>query len=268
MTSRRIAMGVEYDGTAFSGWQWQHGEPTVQAAVESALSAVADHPVRVICAGRTDAGVHARCQVLHCDTTVHRPERAWVLGGNSHLPGGVSFLWARQVPEDFHARFSATGRRYRYRILDRWTRPAMDRHRAAWWHYPLDAARMQAGAGYLLGEHDFSSFRSAGCQAKHPVREVRSIDIRRDGGFIVMDIAANAFLQHMVRNIAGTLMAVGQGEREPEWVGEVLAARDRTVAGVTAPPEGLTFLAADYPAAFGLPAGAGPAFPSREPARR
>lgn len=259
--SRRIAMGVEYDGTAFRGWQWQHGEPTVQAAVEAALSTVADEPLRVICAGRTDTGVHARCQVLHCDTTAPRAERAWVLGGNTHLPGGVAFLWAREVPKDFHARFSATGRRYRYRLLNRWTRPALDRHRAAWWHYPLDAGRMQEAAGHLLGEHDFTSFRAVACQARHAVREIRELTVRRDGQYVVIDIAANAFLHHMVRNIAGTLMTVGQGEREPDWVAQVLAARDRTAAGITAPPEGLTLISVDYPPELGLPEGPGPDFP-------
>lgn len=254
-------MGVEYDGTAFRGWQWQHGESTVQAAVESALGSVADRPVRVICAGRTDTGVHARCQVIHFDTDAERAMHAWVLGGNSNLPPGVSMLWARQVPEDFHARFSATGRRYRYRLLNRWTRPALDRHRAAWWHYPLDADRMQAGARHLLGEHDFTSFRAVACQARHAVREIRSLEVRREGQCVTLDIAANAFLHHMVRNIAGTLMAVGQGEREPDWVADVLAARDRTAAGITAPPEGLTFMGVDYPPELGLPDGAGPAFP-------
>lgn len=259
--SRRIAMGVEYDGTAFRGWQWQHGEPTVQAAVEAALSTVADEPVRVICAGRTDAGVHARCQVLHFDATAPRVERAWVLGGNSNLPGGVAMLWAREVPGDFHARFSATGRRYRYQLLNRWTRPALDRHRAAWWHYPLDTGRMQAAAGHLLGEHDFTSFRAVACQARHAVREVRELTVRRDGQYIIIDIAANAFLHHMVRNIAGTLMTVGQGERDPDWVAEVLAARDRTAAGITAPPEGLTLVGVEYPEDLGLPEGPGPDFP-------
>lgn len=266
--SRRIAMGVEYDGTAFAGWQWQHGEPTVQAAVEAALASVADHPVRVMCAGRTDTGVHARCQVLHFDTQADRPMHGWVLGGNSQLPGGVSLLWAKEVPGDFHARFSATGRRYRYRVLNRWTRPALERHRAAWWHYPLDVERMRAGARHLIGEHDFTSFRSAGCQARHPVREVRSLPVSREGMVVTIDVEANAFLQHMVRNIAGTLMTVGQGDREPEWVGEVLAARDRTVAGVTAPPEGLTFVGVDYPPELGLPAGPGPDFPDSRRGRR
>lgn len=259
--SRRIAMGVEYDGTPFRGWQWQHAEPTVQAAVEAALSAVADEPVRVMCAGRTDTGVHARCQVLHFDTDAVRAERSWVLGANTNLDQGVAMLWAREVPGDFHARFSATGRRYRYRLLNRWTRPALDRHRAAWWHYPLDADRMQAAAGHLLGEHDFTSFRAVACQARHAVREIRDISVRRAGQQVIIEIAANAFLHHMVRNIAGTLMAVGQGEREPDWVAEVLTARDRTAAGITAPPEGLTLVGVEYPEELGLPTGPGPDFP-------
>lgn len=259
--SRRIAMGVEYDGAAFCGWQWQHGEPTVQAAVEAALSSVADEPVRVICAGRTDTGVHARCQVLHFDTNAARAESSWVLGANTNLSPGVAMLWAREVPGDFHARFSATGRRYRYRLVNRWTRPALDRHRAAWWHFPLDADRMQEGARHLLGEHDFTSFRTVACQARHAVREIRDLTVRRDGQYITIEVAANAFLHHMVRNIAGTLMAVGQGEREPGWVAEVLSARDRTVAGITAPPEGLTLVGVEYPGELGLPEAAGADFP-------
>lgn len=259
--TQRIAMGVEYDGTEFRGWQWQHGEPTVQAAVETALSNVADEPVRVICAGRTDTGVHARCQVVHFDVRARRAMRSWVLGANTNLPPGVAMLWAREVPGDFHARFSAVGRRYRYRLLNRWTRPALDRHRAAWWHYPLDADRMQAAAVHLLGEHDFTSFRAVACQARHAVREIRELTVRREGQCVAIEIAANAFLHHMVRNIAGTLMAVGQGEREPDWVAEVLAARDRTVAGITAPPEGLTLVGVEYSGELGLPEGPGPDFP-------
>lgn len=261
--SRRLAMGVEYDGSAFQGWQVQDNGPSVQAAVEAALSRVANHPVRVHCAGRTDTGVHAACQIFHFDTKAARAGSAWVLGGNTNLPQGVSFLWAKEVSEDFHARFSATGRRYRYSILNRWTRPALDRQRLAWWHYPLDADRMAEGARFLIGEHDFTSFRAAGCQARHARREVRSIDVWRAGDRVEIEIAANAFLHHMVRNIAGTLITVGQGEREPEWVREALAARDRTVAGITAPAEGLCFLGAEYPARFGIPEGSGEPFPHR-----
>lgn len=259
--TQRIAMGAEYDGSEFLGWQRQDHGPSVQEAVEEALSGIADHPVRVHCAGRTDTGVHAACQVFHFDTRSERAPHAWVLGGNANLPPGVSLLWARPVPADFHARFSATGRRYRYVILNRWTRPALGRERLTWWHRPLDEARMAAGAAHLVGEHDFTSFRAAGCQAKHPVREVRRLEVWREGDRVLLEIDANAFLQHMVRNIAGTLIAVGQGDREPDWVAEVLAARDRTRAGVAAPPEGLCFLGADYPERFGLPDGPGKPFP-------
>lgn len=256
-------MGVAYDGSAFQGWQLQHEEPTVQLAVEKALSRVADHPVRVHCAGRTDTGVHAAGQVIHFHSDADRPVHAWVLGGNANLPGDVSMLWARDVDPQFHARFSATGRRYRYVIWNRWTRPALDRRRLAWWHYPLDERRMAEGARYLLGEHDFTSFRAVACQAKHAVREIREISVWRDGDRVLMEVAANAFLHHMVRNIAGTLIAVGQGEREPAWVKEVLDSRDRGVAGITAPASGLCFQEVEYPERFGIPRGAGPAFPQR-----
>lgn len=259
--TRRIAMGVEYDGGDFQGWQVQEHGPSVQAAVEEALSGVADESVRVHCAGRTDTGVHAACQIFHFDTDAVRAEKAWVLGGNANLPPGVTLLWAHEVPEDFHARFSATGRRYHYAILNRWTRPALGRHWLAWWHHPLDEARMAAGAAHLLGEHDFSSFRAAGCQAKHPVREVRSLRVWREDDRVMLDIEANAFLQHMVRNIVGTLIAVGQGDCEPEWLAQVLAARDRTLAGIAAPSRGLCFMGADYPERFGLPQGGGEPFP-------
>jgi tRNA pseudouridine38-40 synthase len=249
----RIALGIEYDGRAFFGWQTQREEPTVQQTLERALAVVADHPVAVVCAGRTDTGVHARCQVAHFDTGSERSERSWVLGANSNLPASVCVLWARAVEGDFHARFSAVGRRYRYVILNRWVRPALESGRMSWERQPLDAEAMHRAAQALVGEHDFTSFRSSGCKANHPVREVHSVAVHRDGDIVTIDIAANAFLYHMVRNIAGTLLAVGRGEREPGWAGEVLAARDRRVAGVTAPPDGLYFWGVRYPRAFGLP---------------
>ncbi len=259
----RYAIGVEYDGSGFYGWQTQRQEPTVQASLESALAAVADHPVRVACAGRTDTGVHAICQVAHFDSEAERTPRSWILGANSNLPPGVCLLWVKPVDDDFHARFSALARSYRYVIANRWVRPSLDAGRVCWERRPLDAAAMREGAQALLGEHDFSAFRSAGCSANHPVREVQSLDVRRDGDRVVVDITANGFLYHMVRNIAGTLLKVGRGEQAVDWVREILEGRDRRLAGATASPDGLYFCAARYPERFGLPTG-DVAFPMRE----
>jgi tRNA pseudouridine38-40 synthase len=253
--SMRIALGLEYDGSAFHGWQaQQEGLRSVQACVESALSRVADHPLRVVTAGRTDAGVHAAAQVVHFDTRARREPRAWVFGGNSHLPGDVSLLWARPVDDAFHARFSALARHYRYVILDRPSRPGLGRGRITWCYRPLDVERMAAAAAYLLGTHDFSAYRAVGCQAKSPVRTVHRLDVIRHGQRVVIAASANAFLHHMVRNIAGVLMAIGGGAREPRWAREVLEARDRNRGGVTAPPEGLYLVGVDYPSEYALPA--------------
>ena len=253
MSSERIALGVEYDGTAFYGWQVQPRVRTVQETLEAALSRVADHPVRVHCAGRTDAGVHALAQVVHFDTTARRTERAWVLGSNVNLPGDCAVGWARPVDRDFHARFSASARHYRYRILTRPTRSALERERALWVHRPLDLARMQEAATVLVGEHDFSSFRALGCQAKSPVRRVHYLELKAVVGGIELSVGANGFLHHMVRNIVGVLLAIGRGEAAVEWPRELLEVRDRTRGGVTAPPQGLYFVRVDYPAGFGLP---------------
>ena len=249
----RVALGIEYDGTDFSGWQRLGHGPSVQAAVEAALSFVADHPVAVTCAGRTDAGVHARCQVVHFDTHAERAERAWVLGATTRLPRAVAVLWARTVPDDFHARFSARARRYRYVILNRAVRPALEARFVAWERVPLDAGAMHAAAQALLGEQDFSSFRAVSCQSPHARRNVTEINVRREAERVVVEIEANAFLHHMVRNIVGSLLQVGRGEQPAGWIAELLAARDRNVAGVTAPPQGLTFLGPRYPAEWGLP---------------
>ncbi len=264
----RFAAGVEYDGTGFYGWQRQRQTPTVQASVEQALGQVADHPVSIHCAGRTDTGVHARCQVIHFDTTAERTERSWVLGANTVLHAGASLLWVREVDERFHARFSATRRRYVYRILNRWIRPAIERGRVAWVRQPLEAARMNEAARHLLGEHDFSSFRARGCQAKTPVRHVHSISVTREGCEVQIDIVANAFVYHMVRNIAGALIAIGNQRRSPAWIAEVLAARDRTMAAVTAPAEGLYFMSASYPDYPELPVDVPVEFPSGEAGER
>ena len=250
----RIALGLEYDGSRFHGFERQPARRTIQGEVEDALTRIAASPVRVVCAGRTDAGVHALGQVVHFDTTASRPLDAWVRGANTFLPPDVAVLWARVVGDDFHARFLARQRRYRYVIVNRSTRPALLAGRAAWEHRRLDARLMHLGARHLAGEHDFSSFRAAGCQARHPVRRVDRIEVNRIGERIVIDIHANAFLQHMVRNVAGTLVAVGAGEHDPAWVAAVLAARDRRMAGVTAPAGGVYLVGVDYPDAAGIPA--------------
>ena len=249
----RVALGIEYDGTDFLGWQRLSHGPSVQAEVEAALSFVADHPVEVTCAGRTDSGVHARCQVVHFDSAAERDERAWVLGATTRLPRAIAVLWARRMPEDFHARFSARARRYRYVILNRAIRPALDARFVAWERAPLDAGAMHAAAQALLGEQDFSSFRAVSCQATHPRRCVLAISVRREGEQVILDVEANAFLHHMVRNIAGSLLEVGRGERPRAWIAELLAARDRNLAGVTAMPQGLTFEGPRYPAEWQLP---------------
>lgn len=249
----RIALGIEYDGSDYAGWQRQPHASSVQATLEAALAKVADHPLEVVCAGRTDTGVHATAQVVHFDSTAARSLRAWVLGGNANLPASVAITWAQPVASDFHARFSATGRQYRYVILNRAVRPALLRRRVSWDHRPLDVERMQQAARCLVGEHDFSAFRALACQAKHARREIYHLSLQRSGDYIYLDIAANAFLHHMVRNIAGTLIAVGRGEQPVEWVEAVLGGRDRSQAGITAPAAGLYLVQVRYPERFKLP---------------
>ena len=249
----RIALGIEYDGTAYNGWQRQRVGLGVQERLEDALCLVADQNVEAICAGRTDTGVHAAGQVAHFDTTSQRRERSWVLGVNTNLPDDISVTWAREVDEEFHARFSATSRTYQYLILNRLQRSALYRRRAWWVYEPLDVVQMQVAAAALVGEHDFSAFRAAGCQASHATREITALTLERQGDFILLAVSANAFLQHMVRNITGTLVSIGRGDEKPEWIADVLAGRDRTAAGVAAPPHGLTLVAVEYPAEFGLP---------------
>ncbi len=249
----RIALGIEYDGSPFQGWQWQQNAPSVQAEVEAALSKIANHPVTVVCSGRTDAGVHARCQIVHFDTDAARLPRAWILGSNSLLPDTVAVHFAQQVSDGFHARFDARARRYRYTISNRPARPAICRPQLSWVREPIDHERMQAAAQVLVGTHDFSALRTVACQAKNPVRSIHHIRFHRDGDLVHMDIQANAFLHHMVRNIVGSLLPIGQGERDAEWLRGVLESRDRKRAGVTAEANGLVFLGPMYPRECGLP---------------
>ncbi|NKF24297.1 tRNA pseudouridine(38-40) synthase TruA [Solimonas marina] len=257
----RFAAGVEYVGTGYCGWQALGKQKTLQAELERAMSRVADHKLVVTAAGRTDAGVHALQQVIHFDSDAQRDEYAWVLGTNSNVDRQLSLSWVRPVPLEFHARHRAIERSYRYVIHNRRARHALLVDRATWWPRPLDADAMREAAQVLLGEHDFSSFRDSECQAPTPVRELRRLTLRRHGEFVVLDIAGNAFLHHMVRNIVGTLGEVGIGRRPVEWVAEVLAARDRTRAGPTASAAGLYFVGPEYPAEFGLPKPPQPWFP-------
>ncbi len=249
----RFAIGLEYCGGGFRGWQTQPGERTVQDCVETALSRVADERVSVVTAGRTDTGVHATGQVAHFDTGSRRHDYSWLRGTNSALPPDVSVLWVRSVADDFHARFSAISRSYRYVIFNRPVRDAILRHAVTWDYRPLDAARMHEASQYLLGEHDFSAFRASGCQARTAVRSIYEIEVRRHADWICIDVRANAYLQHMVRNLVGVLTAVGAREQDVPWVGEVLRSRDRRCGGVTAPASGLYLTAVDYPARFCLP---------------
>lgn len=250
----RIALGIEYDGTRYHGWQAQGpGVDSVQYRVDRAVSGVAAQPVTVVCAGRTDAGVHATGQVVHFDTTAERDMRAWVLGVNSGLPADVVVRWAVRVADDFHARHSALARRYRYVILNEPTRPAIFGSHVSWNFRPLDVARMQAAANHLIGEHDFSSFRAAGCQSKTPIRYLSELQIRRLGNLVVIEVRANAFLHHMVRNIAGVLMDVGTGKQPVDWVTQLLQARNRCLAAATAPPYGLYLVQVEYPGRFAIP---------------
>lgn len=249
----RIALGLEYDGSPYSGWQAQAQARGLQTAVEAALSFVADHPVNALAAGRTDAGVHATMQVVHFDSTAARSERGWVMGANTNLPEHISALWAREVPDDFNARYSALARSYRYVILNRLARPGLLRERVAWVRETLDAVRMHEAAQSLIGEHDFSSFRAAECQSPTPMRRMMRIVVTRCEEYVTIDVTANAFLHHMVRNIAGVLIAVGRGQAPLDWPLQVLNARDRTAGGITAPASGLYLFGVYYPDELALP---------------
>lgn len=253
MQLNKIALAVEYDGEGFCGWQRQPHCHSVQAELERALSKIAQQEIIVHCAGRTDAGVHAKAQLVHFETPVNRPLRAWSFGVNSHLNKRVSVHWAKAMPDDFHARFSALDRSYQYTLLNRATRPGYQASTLGWERTPLDTQRMHDAAQVLLGEHDFHSFRSAECQANHAVRRMHTLDVRREEDRVFIEVRANGFLHNMVRILTGSLLAVGRGEKPVIWIEEVLKARDRTKAGATAPPHGLCFLQPSYPAHYAVP---------------
>jgi tRNA pseudouridine38-40 synthase len=249
----RVALSVEYAGGAFCGFQSQPSHCGIQDALEDAIGEIAGHPVGVVAAGRTDARVHAASQIVHFDTEAERPLSAWVRGVNAQLRADVAVLWAHPTPPEFHARFAATARHYSYLLLNRAERPGLLAGRAGWYHQPLDVATMQQAFAMLIGTHDFSSFRAAECQARSPVRTLALARVERRGELVRFDLSANAFLQHMVRNIVGALVAIGAGKAPPSSMGELLAARDRTRGPATFAPDGLYFCGADYDARFGLP---------------
>ena len=251
----RFALCVEYAGGNYRGWQIQteHNVPTIQAEVEAALSKIANAPVSVVCAGRTDAGVSGTYQIIHFETYAERDLRGWVMGTNTQLPDDIAIKWAKPVDDSFHARFSALERRYRYLIYSAKVKPAVLHKGVTWTHKSMNVEAMREAVQYLVGKHDFTSYRAVGCQAKSPVRDVREFNVYREGDLIVLDVRANAFLHHMIRNFAGVLMAIGAGEAEPEWAKEVLDARDRRKGGVTAPPFGLYFVDVKYPEEYELP---------------
>jgi len=250
----RVAIGVEYDGRAYRGWQQQSRADSIQATLERALSHIADERIGVICAGRTDSGVHAREQVVHFDTQAKRTSAAWVLGTNAELPNDISVSWVRHVPDHFHARYSALTRGYRYLILNRSARSALLSGRALLVHQPLDAEAMHSGAQHLIGEHDFSAFRSSECQSHSPFRYLHSVRVSRSGPWVAIDVTANSYLHHMVRNIAGLLLSIGQGRAPPERAREQLESRQRSTGAAMAAAQGLYLWQVQYPPQFGLPA--------------
>jgi len=250
----KYAACIEYDGTAYYGWQRLSHGPSVQAEVEKSLSIVANHDIDLTCAGRTDSGVHGIGQIVHFESDAKRDQKAWKMGCNTNLPNDISMRWIQPVNDEFHARFSAKSRYYRYIILNQMTRPAIIYNKVCWFKESLNADLMHQAAQLLLGEHDFSSFRAAGCQAKHAMRELQSISVSRDGQYIYVDIIANAFLHHMVRNIVGSLFEVGRQVKAVDWFSELLIVKDRNQAGITAPACGLYFVNVEYPKEFDLPA--------------
>ncbi len=249
----KLAFGIEYDGSNYHGWQSQDDVATVQGVLEKAISQIADQPVRVYCAGRTDTGVHGLGQVVHIETDVIRKDSAWLFGVNANLPNDISVKWIKQVQEDFHARFSATRRVYQYYILNRQARSAFLSKKVVWERRPLSLEKMKQAASFLIGTHDFSAYRSQACQAHSPIRTIYRLELRKQGPIITLEIEANAFLHHMVRNISGVLMEVGMERAKPEWARDVLECRDRRLGGVTAPPDGLYLVKVFYPEIFDLP---------------
>jgi tRNA pseudouridine38-40 synthase len=256
----RIALGVEYCGTRYHGWQLQEQIPTLQRTLDQALSKIADEPIKTLCAGRTDAGVHALGQVVHFDTNTIRTVRAWSIGTNAFLPSDIAVRWAQEVDDNFHARFTAVARSYRYLIHNQSTRSAIMANRATWYHHELNAGTMQQAANFLIGENDFTSFRSSECESPTAMRNVHSIKVFRVGDYVIFDLKANAFLHHMVRNIAGVLMRIGAGFEEPEWMQQVLAAKDRRCAADTASPHGLYLERVYYPSSYSFPVDQSPWF--------
>ncbi len=253
MSAQRFAAGLEYDGSAFFGWQIQNHARSVQAVLNDAIAVVANQPISTAAAGRTDTGVHASGQTVHFDTDAQRSLRSWLLGSNSNLPADVAVQWVRAVPSGFHARYSALARTYRYVILHRDVRSPLERHRAWCYRGALGVERMAAAGVCLIGEHDFSAFRGAGCQSRSPVRRLESMVVTRAGEYVHVEVRANGFLYHMVRNIVGALVRIGAGDAEPGWMAEVLASRDRRLGAPTGPPEGLYLAEVHYPAELALP---------------
>jgi tRNA pseudouridine38-40 synthase len=249
----RIALGVEYDGAPYCGWQSQTGGCGVQDFVENAIAKIAEHPIRIHAAGRTDTGVHAMMQVVHFDTEVARPESAWLRGVNAFLPATIRVIWAKQVDDAFHARFSAQQRSYQYLLVNQATAPAIHADKAGWYHLPLDIKAMQEGIAYLRGEHDFSAFRASECQASSPVRTLNVASIQAQNEFIIFNFSANAFLQHQVRNMVGALIYVGKGKYPPEFIKNLLENKDRTLSPPTFSPSGLYLTGVAYDEKFGLP---------------
>jgi tRNA pseudouridine38-40 synthase len=245
-------MGVEYDGSAYNGWQKQNIGLGIQTVVEKALSKVANHQINSICAGRTDTGVHARSQVIHFDTITERDNYGWLAGVNSNLPPDINITWVKNVNDDFHARFSASKRKYSYKILNQKTRSSLARNYFWWVYDELDVNQMQSGAKYLIGKHDFTSFRATSCQASSPIREIFDIQIQKNDEHLRITLTANAYLQRMVRNIVGALVQIGKQEKDAKWMHDVLKGRDRKLAGIAAPAHGLTLLAVKYPNEFDI----------------